>query len=340
MIFIYGLQQTKYIMHLKQNKLASLYFLSGDETLLVEEARDKIILNAKALGFATHHLLTINSANDWLNFADAIQSMNLFDEKKIIDVRNPSTKFDNKTQEMLTAYVSSPSTDTLVIISCQKLTATQKKTKWFQVIETHAVVNIIWPLKKQELPRWISQRLQQYRLSASPEISHLLIELTEGNLLATNQAIQKLSLLFPKQSINAAQLASVVHNCSEFNVFDLSNYMLAGKTDRVIHIMTSIQHKEAESTLVLWALTRDIRLLYTLRHRKDRLEPVISLLSKEWDPRKTLLQQAVQRLSLTRLSHLLTLAHEADLTIKGARAGNPWIYLTDIATQLSEGSSS
>ena len=123
----------------------------------------------------------------------------------------------------------------------------------------------------------------------------------------------------------------------EYRSYHLSNYILAGKTERVIHILSSIQNKDAESTLVLWALTRDIRLLYSLRHRKDRREPLISLLAKEWDPRKSLLQQAILRLPLNKLADLLKLSHDADLTIKGARAGNPWHCLMTIATQLSEG---
>ena len=320
----------------KQSK-NNLTLLSGDDTLLVEEARDTIIAHAKADGFTTRELINVNSASDWADVTNATQSMSLFDDKKIIDVRNPSTKFDAKAQDALLACATSPNPDTRIIISCGKLTAAQKKAKWFQTLEQHADITIIWPIKNHELPKWLSQRLQQHGLSAPADVIHLLIELTEGNLLAANQAIQKLSLLYPKQTITAAQLTSMTHDSSEFNVFDLSNYILAGKTERVIHILSSIQNKDAESTLVLWALTRDIRLLYSLRHRKDRREPLISLLAKEWDPRKSLLQQAIHRLPLNKLVELLKLSHEADLTIKGARAGNPWHCLMDIATQLSEG---
>lgn len=320
-----------------KNKLASLYFLSGDDTLLLEEARDTIIHNAKTQGFSTRHLLNVHSANDWLNFIDIAQSMDLFDNKKIIDIRNPSAKFDAKAQELLAHYVSLSNPDSLVIISCNKLTSAQKKAKWFQFMEKNASTHIIWPIKKSELPKWISQRLQQRGLAGSQGIIQLLIELTEGNLLATHQAIEKLSLLAPKQTIRADHITALIHDSSEFNVFDLSNDILAGKTHRVIHIMTNIQRKDAESTLILWALTRDIRLLYTLRSLKERREPLTASLSKEWDPRKTLLQHAIQKISLSQLSHLLIQCHEADLTIKGAAAGNPWHYLTDIAVTLSQG---
>ena len=323
-----------------KNKLVPLYFLSSDETLLLEEARDTLILHAKAQGFSTRHIININSSNDWLDFINSTQSIDLFNDKKIIDVRNPAAKFDAKAQEAIAHYTSLSQPDLLVIISCGKLTGAQKKTKWFQAIEQQASVNIIWPIKKHELPKWISQRLKQHELIASPEIIQLLIELTEGNLLATSQALEKLSLLFPKQPINATQITALIHDNSEFNVFDLSNDILAGKTNRVLHIMENIQHKNSESTLVLWALTRDIRLLYTLRSLKEHHQPLIALLSKEWDPRKTLLQHAIQKLPLNTLSHLLTQCHEADLAIKGVHAGNAWHHLTDIALTLSQSISS
>lgn len=320
-----------------KNKLASLYFLSGDDTLLLEEARDAIIHNAKAQGFSTRHLLHIHSANDWPHFVNITRSMDLFDNKKMIDIRNPSAKFDAKAQELLAHYALLSDPDSLVIISCHKLTSAQKKAKWFQFMEQHASVQIIWPIKKPELPKWISQRLQQRGLTASQDMIQLLIELTEGNLLATHHAIEKLSLLAPKQTIRADHITALIQDSAEFNVFDLSNDILAGRTHRVIHIMRNIQHKDTENTLILWALTRDIRLLYTLRSLKERREPLTALLSKEWDPRKTLLQQAIQKISLDQLSHLLTQCHKTDLTIKGACTGTPWHHLTDIAITLSQG---
>ena len=71
-----------------------LYIISGDEPLLIQEARDEIIASKKQRGFELRELVTIESNFNWESLYYATEASSLFAEKKILDIRNPQTKFD------------------------------------------------------------------------------------------------------------------------------------------------------------------------------------------------------------------------------------------------------
>lgn len=323
----------------KNTKIAPITLISGDTTLLVQEARDALIAKAKSAGFSSRQLITIEKAQNWQDALGASQNMGLFSERQIIDISNPAAKFDKATQGLLLNYTDNPNPDTCLVISCGKLTAAQKKAKWFKQLETVASIQIIWPLQKRELTQWVQQRLQRHKLRATTDTIELLIELTEGNLLAAKQAVEKLALLPPEtkqQSLSTDQLIKVIHDSAQFNVFDLTQYALTGNTKRVIRIVQGLQAEGIEATLVLWALARETRELYTLLHQHQQGTPLNQLLAKQWASRRPLLQHALKRLSLETLSILLKQAHQADLTIKGAVEGDPWLILMNIAIGLAQ----
>lgn len=324
------------MMHSPPNtKLTTCQFLSGDDPLLVQEARDKLCQQAKADGFNERQILTIESSNDWQQFIQLTRNLGLFNERQLIDIRNPTAKFDKQAQQLLHDYVTHPNPDTLVIISCGKLTAAQKKAKWFKAIEPHMRCQFIWPLQPRELPGWIQARLKQHHLTSDRESIKLLIELTQGNLLATNQAIERLALLYPQQSIGIEQMTLVIHDSAQFNVFDLVNYALAGQTKHVLRVIDTLQSTGGEAILVLWALAREIRELYSLVQQHQRGVPLPQLLAKQWVSKKPLLQAAIPRVSLSTLAKLVKRSQQTDLMIKGVILGNPWHNLKSIAITLT-----
>jgi DNA polymerase-3 subunit delta len=317
------------------SKLAGFYLLSGDEPLLLQEARDQLCQRAYKNGFSDRQILTIESASDWQQLLSMTQNLGLFSERQLIDIRNPSAKFDKQTQRILQEYTASPNPDCLIILSCGKLTAAQKKAKWFKAIEPHIKTQFIWPLQPRELPAWLQNRLKQHNLTADRDALKLLVELTEGNLLATNQALQKLAMLYSGQHITIEMMSQVIHDSAQFNVFDLANYALAGNTARAIHAVDTIQASGGEPVLVLWALSREIRELYSNVYQYERGAALATLTAKQWANRKPVMQRAIQRLSLSTLKNLLKLSHQTDLIIKGAEPGNAWLNLKTLTATLT-----
>ena len=148
--------------------------------------------------------------------------------------------------------------------------------------------------------------LNNVKLQADQESIQLLAEWTEGNLLATQQAIEKLQLLYPEQSITRDAMESMLNDNARFTVFDLSNATLVGDAYRVTRVLSHLKFEGIEPTLILWALSREIRNLVQLLDQKERGTPINELLQKEWQSRKALVKSALQRQKLYYLAQLFT----------------------------------
>ena len=81
------------LAHHLQKGLRPLYTLHGDEALLVQEAVDAIRAAARAQGFSERTVHTVAGARfDWSAVLAAGQSMSLFAERQIVEIRIPSGK--------------------------------------------------------------------------------------------------------------------------------------------------------------------------------------------------------------------------------------------------------
>ena len=81
--------------------LAPIYLISGDETLLVEEACDAVLAAARAQGYSERSVQHVEADFKWHDLLQDAASMSLFAQRRIIDVRNPGAKFDKDASEML-----------------------------------------------------------------------------------------------------------------------------------------------------------------------------------------------------------------------------------------------
>ena len=86
--------------------LAPVYLVSGDDTLLVTEACDQIIAVARDQGFSERSVHHVDAGFSWHSLSQDAASLSLFAERKILDVRVPSKKFDKDASAMLRNWVA------------------------------------------------------------------------------------------------------------------------------------------------------------------------------------------------------------------------------------------
>ena len=101
----------------------------------------------------------------------------------------------------------------------------------------------------------------------------------EGNLLAAQQEVQKLALLFAAGApgtpgspdagvLSFEQVESAVLNVARYDVFKLAEAVLAGQTVRVQRMLDGLQAEGEAQVLVLYTLSEDIR---SLKRVKDAI---------------------------------------------------------------------
>ena len=336
-----------------QRGLKSLYVLHGDEPLLQQEALDAIRLHAKGIGYTERTSHTVAGAHfDWSEVLAAGGSLSLFADKQIVEIRIPSGKpgKDGSAALQQLAQQSQGNEDTLTVVLLPRLDKLTKATAWFIALENAGVTLQVEPVDRQALPAWIAQRLavQGQKVQAGEEGQRTLqffADRVEGNLLAAHQEIQKLGLLFPPDASNAGvltweQVESAVLNVARYDVFKLSEAVLAGQSVRVQRMLEGLQAEGEAEVLVHYTLAEDIRALKRVKDAMGQGRPLPMALREQriWGVRERLFERVLPRLSADALNQLLQSAHQVDGIVKGLKLPqwphSGWQALHRLALQL------
>lgn len=321
--------------HLK-GTLLPVYLISSDVPLLRQEARDAIRDAVRHAGYHQHQRLEVETGFHWTQLMQAANNYSLFADQTLIELHNPAAKFETEAGKILLAYCEAPPADKILLIVTAKLTGAQQKTRWYKAINDLGVILPIWPVKPQELPQWIQGRLRQAGLKADAASIRFLAEFTEGNLLATQQAITKLRLLYPpEQSIGVKEMAGAISDSAQFNVFELSQYILQNDCRGVIRVLHHLRGCATEPTLVLWLLARECRELLNMTEQLQQGKNLQAVLAAHWSNLKPLYQTALRRVNAVKLKKILLACQEADQIIKGVAPGDPWHALTRVGLDLA-----
>jgi DNA polymerase III subunit delta len=318
-------------------QLAPIYLVSGDEPLVIQEICDQIRAAARKQGFSERELYHCDASFDWGQVLTAANSLSLFAEQKIIELRLPSGKPGDKGGKVLQEYAQSPAPDNLLLVITEKLDGSTQKSKWFKAIEDAGVHIQVWPVTVAQLPRWIGQRLQQAGLSADGNAIDLLVSRIEGNLLAAAQEIEKLKLLASNNHISYELMASVVADSARYDVFGLTDKAMHGDARAAVKTLQGLKTEGTDAINVLWAVTREIRAMVQISQAvaQGKNFEWAAKQAGVWDKRQPLIQTALRRLKPAHLQQLLRKANGIDKAIKGMRNAEPWDELLDLILNLA-----
>lgn len=315
-----------------------VYLVSGDEPLLVQESCDLIRQQARQQGFTERERLQVDKSFDWDSLHIATQSMSLFGDKKLIELHIPTGKPGRQGSQALQELLENIPMDIAVLIVAGKIEAASQKSKWFKAIDQAGCIIQLWPLNRQQLPHWLNQRLQSKGLRLDKAGMDLLVDQTEGNLLAGSQAIEKLALLFDgSETLSVEAVRQCISDSARFNVFDLVDQCLAGDATRITRVLSTLQAEGIEPILILWALAREVRQLAQMAFAIKQGESTERVLAqfRVWDKRKPIVRQALARGGPQRWQRLLQKAAQIDRIIKGQLPGNSWDELLTLSLAMA-----
>ena len=331
-----------------QRGLKSLYTLHGDEPLLIQEAADAIRALAREQGYTERTVHTVAGAHfDWSEVLAAGGSLSLFADRQIVEIRIPSGKPGKEGSPALQQLAESAqgNDSTLTIVILPRLDKMTKGGAWFGALDSYGVTIQVDPVERNALPQWIAQRLQRQgqRVAAGDEGQRTLqffADRVEGNLLAAHQEIQKLALLYPEGQLGFDQVESAVLNVARYDVFKLSEAVLAGQAARVQRMLDGLQAEGEAEVLVHYTLAEDIRALKRVKDAMAAGRPLPMALREQrvWGVKERLFERVLPRLSPVTVDNLLHSAHLVDGIVKGLKApGWPtdgWQALQRLAMDL------
>ncbi len=322
--------------HLK-NKLAPVYFISGDEPLRVLEAADAVRAAARTQGYDERDVMTVQAGFDWNSLLAQAGNLSLFAQRRIIDLRIPTGKPGEAGAKALREFVAQAPEDILLLITAGKLDPSARKSKWVQALEQAGVAVFVWPLNAQEFNGWVQARMRKRGLQPSAIAVQMLAERVEGNLLACVQEIDKLYLLRGAGPVDADAIAGLVADHARFDVYTLVDAALAGKATRSVRILNGLQAEGVAPPVVLWALARELRQLAAMTAEIRKGQSIAGVLARYrvWANRKDVVGAALQRLSAPGCARLLRHCAAIDRVCKGRATGNAWDELLQLTMQLA-----
>lgn len=323
--------------------LAPLYLIHGDAMLLAIEAADTIRLAARAAGYNEREVFVAERNFEWAMLNNSAQSTSLFSTRKVIDLRIPSGKPGLEGGHALQDYcqkinLRQKNPDTLTLISLPRMDKSTLNSKWFSSLAQVGVVIAAEEISLAALPEWVGARLKRQAQTADPDTLEFLAQRVEGNLLAAYQEIQKLALIFPAGHLSFEQVKDSVMNVARYDIFKLSEAMLAGDLTRYSRILEGLRAEGTATVLIVWALAEDVRTLgKVLRAMKNSGNISAALATvRVWGIKQQLVERAVRRLSLAVVERALMQAAHIDKVVKGLRQGDVWDDLLQLGVRFAQ----
>ncbi|MDR1463150.1 MAG: DNA polymerase III subunit delta, partial [Azoarcus sp.] len=290
-----------------ERPLAPLWIVHGDE-LLALEAADAIRAAARRQGFDERETLVVDAGFKWSALALAAGNLSLFGGSRLIDLRIPTGKPGKDGGDALQRHAASPLAGILTLITLPALDWQTRKTVWFKTLaETGIAIEYETP-PRERLPAWIARRLGAQRQSAPAETLEFIADHVEGNLLAAQQEIRKLGLIYAEGELTQAEVEAAVLNVARYDINMLRQALLEGDPARCIRLLDGLRGEDAPPPLVLWAFASEIRALATLRGGSDKGQALPALFKAEriFDPaRQRSIRAALARLAYPALQAAL-----------------------------------
>lgn len=324
---------------LATGELKPVYLLAGEEHLLLLEAADALRARARELGYSEREVLDADSGFDWNALAQSASAMSLFATRKLIDLRVPTGKPGKEGAQTIIDYCSNPPPDTVLLITATQWSKAHE-TSWVTAVEKAGIFVPMWPLKPNELPDWIAQRMATRGLKPTRDAIDALAERIEGNLLAAAQEIDKLALLQgsgPDQikPLDAATLEDLVADSARYDVFKLADAALAGDSARALRILAGLRAEGEQVVAMLGWMLNQLQLLARLANARGN--PAAAFKAERiWPAREAIYKKALSRADRGHWDACLIQAGRVDRIGKGRGIGDAWVEFERLLVAIAQ----
>lgn len=266
---------------------------------------------------------------------DEAQSIPFFDDYRLIFVENPffltAEKKNNAPEhniDELLDYLKNP-LETSILVFFAKYEKLDERKKVTKQMKKQATLIEVQPMKEADVRRYLQQTLDNEGLVMQREAFELFIRLTDVSLSKVMQELEKLRLYAgPEKRISQQAVEELIPKSLEHNVFDLTNYVLQGKTESALRLYEDL-HIQGEETIKINAiLISQIRLLLqtSILLKIGYQQGNIAETLKVHPYRVKLAIQQTRKLDQKLLAHLYDELIENDYLIKSGRMDKEFLF--------------
>lgn len=332
--------------------VAGLWLAHGDEPLLSQWLIDALRPHWRAQNYAIKRIELI-SVKSWQEVLSELGSQSLFDDASALIVtgnHKPDKAVITELERFAVEAQTGAHSHSLLWLTPKQDKRAQSG-KWFTPFAQYGHVIDCNLYNEQQRQQLLQIQAQQFGLRLSQEAWQLLMSHTEHHLLSAYQTLWRLSYLFAPQlvandetalqqterstqlpnnvALDIKDLQAALVSDAQFSVFDLSDAMLAGNSTQVAKILFQLKATDEPTTLVLWAISKDMRQIMQLMDGQNPQALGI------WRSKQGLYQQACRRQSKTQTAEWPALLYKCDQAIKGLVRQPAWELLLQAALELA-----
>lgn len=310
---------------LQKKGLSQVYLIAGDEPLQTMEASDQIRSLARDSEI-DRTIFSFEKGFDWNQLYQESASMGLFSSAKLLELRMAHHTLGKQGSEALINFLDNAPVENSLLITMDKLDKRMQQSRWYKAIDKIGVIVQIRSPNPSKLPDWIIRRFRQNEKTIDPGAAELIAIKTEGNLLATQQEIEKLCLLITGDQVSIEDVKNSVTDNSRYDVFALIEFALNGHGDRALNMLRGLRQEGVEPISIYGAIMWELRRIMSISCQLAAGLPKDKVFNQHrvWYQRQAAINSLLKRLDKKYLYSLLQEAIYIDRSLKGAVRTNPW----------------
>ena len=319
-----------------------VYLLASDEPLLIRDWLDAAREALRAGGYEEILTHTVETGFDWDGLLEDGMSMSLFSALKCHIVRFNSSRPGQVGAGFIGQLCENPPQDTVFILVMPKLEQASRNSAWVKKINQAGELCELKPVYPNQLAAWISERAVGKGISLQPPAAEYLADLTEGNLLASDQELEKLALAFkPNSQISLQQIEDNITRSARYTHYVLLDACLAGQAQRALKILQGLRQEGFLPVQILFALQNALEVLQQLKlaQQQNRLNNGLWQSLRIWKSKQRLYLNALARLSSQQIERGLRGCAKLDRINKGQQQplyeGDDWLLLHQLVAAFS-----
>lgn len=321
-----------------QKNQQSKFLLLGDEALSRKEAFDIIRQFAKDKTYAEKLSFTVDRFFKWDQCSSSLSSQGLFSQRRIIEIIIPSGKINTEGSDSFYEILKNFSQDDLLVVHLPQIDKETKLQKWFKEIEKIAYTIKLDEIKPSELPFWLKKRASLLSISLDEESIQLISQFVHGNMLAADQELNKLALLFPSQSISYEKVSQSISNVSRYDAFELTEYVLKGDQKKTLSTLNFLREEGQNPISITSSLSWVLKPMLEIKELDFTGQSLEGHLTKSriFGDKLIFSKKALSFFSLKHLRAAIQKLSEIDKISKGVSPGDAWLETTRLCLGLAK----
>lgn len=322
-----------------EGELPPAILLFGEEPLLIDESARQIRRSAFDQGFTDRIPLSADTGFDWGRVAGSSQTLSLFAERRLIELRLPTGRPGDVGTRAFTEYCDGAEQDVCLLVTTGRLDARAKQAKWVKTLDAGGWVVEHRALNARQFDAWFRQRLRHNGLALDDDTIERMCHLLEGNLLAAAQEIDRIALFADSDGrVDPESISRELVDHARFNVYAAVDACLTGDARKALRILKVLRNEGVEPVIASWTLARELRTLARIEHglRGGGHKGQLFKTHKVWSTRAPLINAALSRLGDRQLKRLTRQAAHCDRVAKGRAGGDIWQQLDRLALMMCD----